>query len=366
MGVSITGKAACSNSFPFSWGSVTGVDYARRSYNQGVVYRISVTEYCSELTLNVGIMATSTGYNATVSAYLYSTDPTTSGSKQPIGGYVSSKSLVARLSTSGNLNTEDRMTNFNFTGLNLSTGTYYIWICETAGSPYEIHVYTGGGGYNLDPVNITGSFSPDPPFPTVNEIRLYTTEGIASVSGAGYYNYYDLATISAEVLPGYAFDAWYDYDTFRLVTRNNPYQLRVTGLYKFQARATFQGVPIQVTYDSDTIAGVTGAGTYTVGSTCTLTASLPAETSEYKYEFDRWDSQGATVSTNQTYSFRVPDVRNVLTYTAYGRKIKKSTGGVWIFSSGAFKHYKGNIRTGQSTIKVTPWIYHNSAWIKCK
>lgn len=359
--ISITDKSACSNSISFHWqGSVSGVDYARKAYNQGVVYKVNISgDTCNDVFLHVSFLASSTGYDSTVAAYLYTFDPTSSGNKQPVSGYSSSASLVAHLSTSGNLSESDRMCHFSFYGVNLSPGTYYIWCCEIGGSPYQTQIYTNGSGYALNPVYITGNFTPTPPPVTYYSVTVAKGTGIASVSGeSSYYQYGDTCILSCTVSPGYIFDGWYQGGN--KLSGSPSIQFTVYGNYNFEAKAT-PGYIINVGYDQETIASVSGGGTYAAGTSVTVTAELLPDDDDYHYEFVGWQETGQIVSTSLSYSFIVSSLRSLF---AYGRKIQKSKGGVWIFSDDDFQHYSGTVNIEGSNIKVIPWIYHNSEWRK--
>ena len=125
------------------------------------------------------------------------------------------------------------------------------------------------------------------------------------VSGDGTYTYGTWITLTAEANEGYVMDRW----------KENGYTVLLGPKYVFQVTgprslvASFVRKSYEVTASVDPADGgrVSGGGTYTHGSSATLTAE-PNE----GYEFVGWKENGSTVSTDATYTFEVNGPRSLI------------------------------------------------------
>ena len=99
-------------------------------------------------------------------------------------------------------------------------------------------------------------------------IKTYVTpEGAGEVTGGGTYNYGETIYLTAHSNPGYLFDYWSDGQI------TNPRMVFVEGDAGYTA--VFAPLQYEITTECDPVGGgtVTGAGTYSYGSTATLTAT---------------------------------------------------------------------------------------------
>ncbi|MBR4561622.1 MAG: T9SS type A sorting domain-containing protein [Bacteroidales bacterium] len=133
---------------------------------------------------------------------------------------------------------------------------------------------------------------------TINVSANPTNGG--SVSGGGSYASGSTCTLHATANNGYTFVNWTKNGT--QVSTNPNYSFTVSGNASYVAH--FQQNPTNYTITASvnpSNAGIiTGTGTYTSGSTCTLSA-----TPNNNYTFVNWTKNGTVVSTNPNYSFIV-------------------------------------------------------------
>ena len=133
---------------------------------------------------------------------------------------------------------------------------------------------------------------------TINVSANPTNGG--SVSGGGSYASGSTCTLHATANNGYTFVNWTKNGT--QVSTNPNYSFTVSGIASYVAH--FQQNPTNYTITASvnpSNAGIiTGTGTYTSGSTCTLSA-----TPNNNYTFVNWTKNGTVVSTNPNYSFIV-------------------------------------------------------------
>ncbi len=121
-----------------------------------------------------------------------------------------------------------------------------------------------------------------------------------SVSGAGYYSYNSSCTLTATPATGYTFTKWTKNGS--QVSTNATYTFTVTGAASYVAVFTVNSYVISASASPSAGGTVTGAGTYTHGSSCTLTATPNAN-----YGFVKWTKNGTTVSTDPSYTFSVTE-----------------------------------------------------------
>jgi uncharacterized repeat protein (TIGR02543 family) len=130
-----------------------------------------------------------------------------------------------------------------------------------------------------------------------------TPSGSGSVSGTGAYNYGSTCTLTASSNTGYDFNGWYEGEN--LVSTNPTLSFTVTGKRSLEARFSLKSFEILATVNPTNGGTVSGTGTYTFNSTCTLTA-VP----ESGFEFTAWLENGNQVSTNSTLTFTVTESRS--------------------------------------------------------
>lgn len=119
-----------------------------------------------------------------------------------------------------------------------------------------------------------------------------------SISGGGTYDYGDTCTLTATENTGFTFATWVDENN-NFLSNSNPYTFTVSG--DLTAKALFS-----TNYNTYTITvisphgTISGAGTYELNDTCTLTA-----TPSFGYTFDHWEMNGVEISDDNPYSFTV-------------------------------------------------------------
>jgi hypothetical protein len=119
-----------------------------------------------------------------------------------------------------------------------------------------------------------------------------------SVNGAGTYNHFETAILTATASTGYTFINWTENGT--VISTSPTISFMVEGPRTLVAN--FQLNSYQITAIANPTVGgtATGTGTYNHFETCTLVATPNAY-----YEFTNWTKNGQVVSTNATYSFTV-------------------------------------------------------------
>ena len=130
-----------------------------------------------------------------------------------------------------------------------------------------------------------------------------TTGG--TVTGGGTFNYGQLCTLTATPATGYTFINW--TKNGQQVSTNANYTFNVTGSATYVAHFQPQSFTISVSGNPANAGTVTGGGTYTYGSSCTVTA-----TPQQRYIFESWTENGVVVSTEQSYTFPVTADRTLV------------------------------------------------------
>ena len=117
-----------------------------------------------------------------------------------------------------------------------------------------------------------------------------------TVSGAGGYTYGQTATLTATANEGYLFANW----TLNgiVVSTDNPYSFNVTESGDYVANFD-QGCIITTSCNPEGAGTLTGAGTYAVGASVTLTATPANPGSQFLF----WTLNGEVVSEDPTYTF---------------------------------------------------------------
>lgn len=150
-------------------------------------------------------------------------------------------------------------------------------------------------------LNVNGSGN----YYTITAIANPTNGG--TVTGGGTYQQGQSCTISAMNNSGFTFINW--TENGNVVSTNANYTFTVTGnasyVAHFQQSTTYY--TITATPSPSDAGTITGAGTYTFGSICTLQA-IPNNGNS----FVNWIENGTLVSTNAVYSFTVTGDRNLI------------------------------------------------------
>ncbi len=135
-----------------------------------------------------------------------------------------------------------------------------------------------------------------------------------NVTGGGAFYYGDNCTVSATANTGYTFTYWMEGGN--IVSTNANYSFTVNGNRDLVAHFTINSYHVSVSANPSNGGIVRGGGTYTYGTSCTVTA-----TANEGYDFVNWTENGAVVSTDAAYTFNVVGDRtlvanfNVLTFT---------------------------------------------------
>ena len=128
-----------------------------------------------------------------------------------------------------------------------------------------------------------------------------------TATGGGHYDLGESITLEAIPNEGYSFVSWTEADT--IVSTEPTFNIMALTDRDFVANFSLNTYQITATTNSSEWGTVTGGGTYSHGSTCTLTAT-PTE----GYVFIKWTKDGEVVSTEPTYSFTVTEEGNYVGY----------------------------------------------------
>ena len=194
---------------------------------------------------------------------------------------------------------------FESVGIIDNTGTdYQFWLIDFLD-------YTGNGHYiafrNILAPGYTGDYSVNyidhillEPLVYYNVTALANPPEGGTITGAGRYIHRYPCTLTATPNENYTFANWTYNDT--VVSTDSIFSFYIYDNYTLTANFTYTPPSYTVTATANPTAGgtVTGAGSYTSGSICTLTAT-PAT----GYNFTNWTSGSTVVSTNATYTFTV-------------------------------------------------------------
>ena len=126
-----------------------------------------------------------------------------------------------------------------------------------------------------------------------------------SVSGAGDYNYGASCTLTATAATGYTFTNWTENGT--PVSTQANYTFNVTSNRTLVANFSINSYTITASANPVNGGTVSGAGSYSHGASCTLTA-----TAATGYTFTNWTENGSVVSSNANYTFTVEGNRNLV------------------------------------------------------
>ena len=121
-----------------------------------------------------------------------------------------------------------------------------------------------------------------------------------TVTGGGTYQQGQNCTVTATPANGYTFLRW--TENGNQVSTNASYTFTVTANRHLVANFQTHSYAINVSVEPSPGGTVSGAGTYSHGQTCVLTA-----TANSGYAFMKWTKNGTEVSINNTYSFTVTE-----------------------------------------------------------
>lgn len=198
-------------------------------------------------------------------------------------------------------------------GGSYSTGTTYTISCTPATG------YTFSGWYEgntLVSSNLTQQFTADGNGHTytarVSPWSLMVTvnvrpSGAGTITGEGSYLYGATCILTATPSQGYYFNGWYEGNTLITTERTYRFVVEENGTLELTADFIISSTQYTITVLNDGNGSATGGGTYTTGSTCTITA-----TPNSGYTFLGWDT-GHEMIIGNPYSFTVTENA---TYTA--------------------------------------------------
>ena len=255
----------------------------------------------------------STGGNRALRIYNDNTNYDPASPSSYSGTYITSNNQIV-LGMNGNGGTQVNSYTITATasptagGTITGAGTYNegatVTLTATAATGYTFAKWTKNG--TQVSTNATYSFTAtaDAAYVAVFTQNGYTITATASptaggtVTGAGTYTEGATVTLTATAATGYTFTKWTKNGT--QVSTNATYSFTANANAAYVAVFTQNSYAITATASPSVGGTVSGAGNYTYGSTCTLTAT-PAT----GYEFTKWTKNGTQVSTNATYSFAV-------------------------------------------------------------
>ena len=201
--------------------------------------------------------------------------------------------VVANPITGGNVTGAGTYNHFETCTLTATPAENYIFVNWTkdgvvvsTDAIYSFMVVEGG--------NYVATFAP-------NEFQITATANPTSggvITGAGVYNYGATATLTATARTGFTFVNWTKNGT--VVSTNSTYSFTVTEAGHYVANFSRNNYVINVIAVPADGGTVTGAGTYSYGANCTLTA-----TAAPGYTFVKWTKNGQYVSGSATYHFAV-------------------------------------------------------------
>ena len=139
-------------------------------------------------------------------------------------------------------------------------------------------------------------------------------EGTGAVEGAGTYNHFSTCELNATPAVGYHFVNWTIND--EVVSTNAQYSFEVTGPVSVVAHFEINSYQISVVAHPAIGGTVSGGGTYTHGTTITITA----ESNEH-FTFNNWTKDDIEITTDSVYSFVVTEEA---TYTANFERITQT------------------------------------------
>ena len=195
-----------------------------------------------------------------------------------------------------------------------------VTLRATPADGYEFSNWNDGNTNNPRTITVTGNANYIANFREISSVNTYTITVLSSnqshgtASGGGTYQEGATVTISATPASGYEFKNWNDGNT------SNPRTITVTEnktyIANFQEISSVNTYTITVLSSNESYGTVSGSGSYTEGTTVTISAT-PAE----GYEFTMWNDGDPsnpriiTVTENKTYIATFSEISSVDTYT---------------------------------------------------
>ena len=179
-------------------------------------------------------------------------------------------------------------------------------LTATANEGYTFINWTKGGEIVSTEATYTFVVTEDAAYVANFQLNSYeitatvNPEETGTVTGAGTYNHFETCTLAATPVEGYHFVNWTKDN--EVVSTEATYSFNVTEAAAFVANFEINSYEITVTVNLEEGGTATGAGTYTHGQTCTLTATV-----NEGYHFVNWTKDGEVVSTETDYSFVVTE-----------------------------------------------------------
>ena len=179
--------------------------------------------------------------------------------------------------------------------------------------------WTEGGSYVSSDATYTFTVTDNRDFVahfTENPLPFYTITVVAKPSqggtiiGGGTYQEGQSCTVKAIPATGYEFEKWTENGV--LVSTDANYTFTVTNNRDLVANFSVLTYAISANVDPAAGGTIVGSGTYEYGSQATLKI-LPNE----NYTFQNWTENGIVVSEEQSYSFTVTGVRNLVAHLSF-------------------------------------------------
>lgn len=126
-----------------------------------------------------------------------------------------------------------------------------------------------------------------------------------TITGGGTFQYGESCTVGAGPSDGYTFINWTSNGS--IVSTEQFYTFTVTCSLDLVANFQIQTFTISLSANPANAGSVSGAGTYSYGTSCTVTA-----TPYQRYLFANWTENGTVVSTDQSYTFTVTTNRTLV------------------------------------------------------
>ena len=180
-------------------------------------------------------------------------------------------------------------------------------ISATPNTGYHFTQWSDGNTQNPRTVTLTENTTYTAEF----AINNYTVAASAnptnggSIEGAGNYNHFANATLTATATTGYTFVNWTEGG--QEVSTNATYSFQVTGERELVANFSLNSYAVSTSAYPAAGGTVTGAGTYNHGASVTVTA-----TANEGYTFVNWTEGEQVVSTEASYTFTFTGARTLV------------------------------------------------------
>ena len=214
-------------------------------------------------------------------------------------------------------------------GTAIGSGTYAVGgtatISANANTGYHFTQWQDGNTDNPRTIDVTGDTS----FTAFFEINHYTVNVVSdntelgSVAGGGTFDHGTSITISAEVIAeNHHFAQWQDGNT------DNPRTITVTSDTTYTAYFALDEYTLTVVPNSTERGTATGGGTFTVGSSVTISAEA-----NYGYHFTQWQDgitdnpRTVTVTVDTTYTAYFEPNQYTVTVVSDNTEMGSATGG---------------------------------------